>query len=177
MTPERRPPLVVLDAAGGEELDAAAERLRSAGWRITDDLRNPPLDLTRTVVRGIVDGPDAAEAAVLVAAWGGGVLLGFGTLDAEVRHRLLDDLDRIGEVERWSVSVAPDGGNGTDDGEGIRLLDLLAAGRTLGQAARELHLSRRTADRRLAAARAALGADSTTAAIAALARMRARRRS
>jgi DNA-binding CsgD family transcriptional regulator len=47
------------------------------------------------------------------------------------------------------------------------LMDLLAAGSTLGAAADALHLSRRSADRRLAAARAKLGADATGSAIAA----------
>jgi DNA-binding NarL/FixJ family response regulator len=46
------------------------------------------------------------------------------------------------------------------------LISHIAAGATLGQAAHALHLSRRTADRRLAQARRALGVDRTVAAIA-----------
>jgi DNA-binding NarL/FixJ family response regulator len=45
------------------------------------------------------------------------------------------------------------------------LLGQLLGGATLGQAARALHLSRRTADRRLAAARAALEARTTAEAL------------
>lgn len=46
------------------------------------------------------------------------------------------------------------------------LITRIAAGDTLGQAAHALHLSRRTADRRLAQARRALGVDRTVTAIA-----------
>lgn len=46
------------------------------------------------------------------------------------------------------------------------LITRIAAGDTLGQAAHALHLSRRTADRRLAQARRALGVERTVAAIA-----------
>jgi DNA-binding CsgD family transcriptional regulator len=52
------------------------------------------------------------------------------------------------------------------DDDGRAILAPLAVGRTLGAIARELHLSRRTADRRLAEARAALGAERTTQAVA-----------
>ncbi len=45
------------------------------------------------------------------------------------------------------------------------MLDLLAAGRTLGEAAGQLHLARRSADRRLAAARTRLGVATTSAAV------------
>jgi DNA-binding CsgD family transcriptional regulator len=46
-----------------------------------------------------------------------------------------------------------------------RLLELLADGRSVGQAARELGISRRTADRRLRAIRARLGVATTTEAV------------
>jgi DNA-binding CsgD family transcriptional regulator len=52
------------------------------------------------------------------------------------------------------------------DDDGRAILARLAVGRTLGAIAHELHLSRRTADRRLAEARAALGAERTTQAVA-----------
>lgn len=166
-----RPPLIVVDAA--DRLDATADRLRSDGWRIADDLRAPPLDLARTVVRGVIDRPELVEAAVLVAAWGGGLLVAVDGLAEHARHRLLDDLGRIGPVDRSSAAVPL----ATDPAEndGLRLLELIAEGRSLGEAARELSLSRRTADRRLAAARGALGVESTTAAIAALSRRRSPR--
>jgi DNA-binding CsgD family transcriptional regulator len=46
-----------------------------------------------------------------------------------------------------------------------RLLELLADGQALGEAAETLHVSRRTADRRLAAAREKLGVHSTAEAV------------
>jgi DNA-binding CsgD family transcriptional regulator len=48
-----------------------------------------------------------------------------------------------------------------------RLLDRLAGGKTLGDAGTELHLSRRTADRRLASAREKLGVGTTAEAVVA----------
>ena len=56
-----------------------------------------------------------------------------------------------------------------------RVLELLAEGMTVGKAARRLCISRRTADRRLAEARIALGARTTTEAVARLFRLRAGR--
>ena len=50
-------------------------------------------------------------------------------------------------------------------GEERRLLELLAGGHALGEAAETLHLSRRTCDRRLAAARGKLGVRTTAEAV------------
>jgi DNA-binding NarL/FixJ family response regulator len=52
------------------------------------------------------------------------------------------------------------------DPEARAILGLLAEGHSLGEAAHLLGLARRTADRRLLAARRALGVDRTTEAIA-----------
>jgi DNA-binding NarL/FixJ family response regulator len=49
---------------------------------------------------------------------------------------------------------------------------LLAEGKALGRAAEELHLSCRTADRRLASARDKLGVATTAEAVVAYARMK-----
>lgn len=58
-------------------------------------------------------------------------------------------------------------GSPTDIGPEARaLIGRIAAGDTLGEAAHALHLSRRTADRRLAHARRALGVERTVVAIA-----------
>jgi DNA-binding NarL/FixJ family response regulator len=55
--------------------------------------------------------------------------------------------------------------NSTLDEEQRRLLALLACGFSVPEAARRLHLSRRTAERRLAEARAALGATTNAEAV------------
>ncbi len=59
---------------------------------------------------------------------------------------------------------------GVLSGEQRELLRLVAAGLPLGEAARRLNLSRRTADRRLSAARRALGVGTTTEAVLAVVR-------
>ena len=53
----------------------------------------------------------------------------------------------------------------TIDADGTGLLALLAKGRSLSEAAAALYLSRRTADRRLAAARIVLGVATTVEAL------------
>ena len=57
-----------------------------------------------------------------------------------------------------------------------RVLTLLRDGLAVGEAAQELHISRRTADRRLAAARTKLGVGTTAEAVAPSARAKARAR-
>lgn len=71
-----------------------------------------------------------------------------------------------------AIAAAP-GDPGTPDmhDDARSILRRIAAGRTLGATARELGLSRRTADRRLADARSALGAERTTEAVARASRL------
>jgi DNA-binding NarL/FixJ family response regulator len=106
-----------------------------------------------------------AEAAVLAAVQGASVTAyvdGPGPL-ADLLHA---DLRRLGSVEvlRGSLGeppIEPDAAADLDP-QVQALLDLMVDGATLGDAARALHLSRRTADRRLALARRALGVSTTT---------------
>ena len=73
------------------------------------------------------------------------------------------------------VSTAPATGTLTDlDPQVQSLLRLMVDGATLGDAARALHLSRRTADRRIAEARRVLGVRSTTEALVTVAAARHR---
>jgi DNA-binding NarL/FixJ family response regulator len=97
---------------------------------------------------------------VLAAVAGAGLIVRV-TASREVTDRLLDDLRRLGEVEHrigesHHVQLTSD--------QRV-LLDLLANGVTLGEAARRLNLSRRTADRRIAEARLALGVRTTAEAV------------
>lgn len=69
-------------------------------------------------------------------------------------HASNGDRERRGSARRSVISE-----------QEAALLRLLLTGMTLGETARTLHLSRRTADRRLASARRALGADNTTQAL------------
>lgn len=155
-----RPPIIVLEVVTSKELEEAATSLRDAGYRLVEQLDEVPLRPKRVVCRAVIaDAPDAA-AAVLAASWGAGLLIGIGGLDPALRERLLDDLGRIGPLTR----AAPGSGK-TLHPQAAQLLDLLEAGHTLGAAARRAFLSRRTADRRLAEARGALGARTTAEAI------------
>lgn len=159
MTPGR-PPLIVLDVGTWEDLAGPAEVLRGRGWDVVDRLDNPPLRVERLVCRALITDSATAQAAVLAASWGAGLLIGIGGVDQSIRERLIDDLERISPLQR---RVAP--ADLELHPEAARLLDRLAAGQTLGEAAREAHLSRRTADRRLAEARRSLGVASTAEAI------------
>ena len=83
--------------------------------------------------------------------------------DRATIDRLVDDLRRLGPVEHRIVAEEP---AQAIDPEGRAILALLAEGLTLGQAAAHLGVPRRTADRRLAAARRALGTERTAEALA-----------
>ena len=153
-------PLIVLDVASDADLAATARTLARAGWRLHHGFGDLPLSTVGLVCRGVVFSDDEAVAAVLAATWGAGLLVAAGEAPDETRERLIDDLARIGGVTRDSPpmpALHPDA---------ERLLELLAAGSSLAAAAKASHLSRRTADRRLAEARRALAAGSTSEAIA-----------
>lgn len=106
---------------------------------------------------------DADAVLALRAAVAGASLVIVARATRETIDRLVDDLRRLGPVEHVTADVpAPP----TVDVQQRRLLRMLAEGWTLGEAATELGLARRTADRRLDAARRALGADRTADALA-----------
>lgn len=156
-----RLPLIVIEGAAGVA-DHEKARLRAAGFEVVEGFRSAA-PRGRPVVRtGAVTG--ASESAdALLAAIGGAGLLVEATADRATIDRLVDDLRRLGRVDhRVGVVVqAP-----ALDPDGRALLALLAEGLTLGEAAEQLGLPRRTADRRLAAARRALGATRTAEALA-----------
>ena len=103
---------------------------------------------------------DDAMVAVLAAISGAGLVVDATAPRAVIDH-LYDDLRALDEVDH-RVGPAPASALSRDQ---RLLLAELMAGRTLGEAAARLHLSRRTADRRLAAARTVLGAGSTPEAL------------
>jgi DNA-binding CsgD family transcriptional regulator len=103
---------------------------------------------------------------VLAAVSGAGLVVD-AVAPRDVIDRLCDDLRRIGAVDhRIGASDHPALG-----AQERALLAELLAGASLGEAARRLHMSRRTADRRLAAARSALGCATTAAALRAASRL------
>jgi DNA-binding NarL/FixJ family response regulator len=118
--------------------------------------------LTRPAVRhGVVASEADAAAAVLAAIAGYGLIVEL-RVDGVVRDRLLDDLRHAGPLEVRTVGATPP----DLDDESLALLRAIAAGETLGDAADQLGISRRTADRRLATIRETLGVQRTVEAVA-----------
>jgi DNA-binding NarL/FixJ family response regulator len=157
-----RPPFVVLDAASEEALARAVAWVAADGYRTRAGFGQVPLNAERLVCHGIVRTPEDAGEALLAATWGVGLVVGVAAGSA-TRDALVADLERIGPVLR----SLPEERRGRLGDEEDALLGLLAAGMSLGDAARRLHLSRRTADRRLARARRSLGVTTTAEALVA----------
>ncbi len=121
--------------------------------------------------RQVVVADDADAVAALRLALDGNTLLIHAIAARPILDRLYDDLRRLGGIDvRTAESIAPAAQRlGAEE---LALLERLAAGLTLRAAATELSLSLRTADRRLAGARAKLGVSTTGAAVSAMARAR-----
>ena len=151
-------PLVVL--AGEAALDRVEAELREQGWTVRRGWEAPEGE-RRRVCAGVVADEEDARAALLAAARGAGVIAHV-TASRDVLERFFEDLRHCGPVEY----VQGDPSIGPVSEEQRRLLELLRSGVSLGEAAERLHISRRTADRRLAAARTALGVKTTAEAIA-----------
>ncbi|HEY8301731.1 MAG TPA: hypothetical protein VIG48_07520 [Jatrophihabitans sp.] len=144
-----------------ENAEAGAARGIAAGFGapLVDGWDGPaPPGAVR--VGAVIDAADAARA--VLAAVRGCDLVVLGAGERAVIDQLCDDLRRLGALDH----VVGDGSEApvlsTEERE---LLAHLVAGASLGGAARALHMSRRTADRRLAAARRALGARTTSEAV------------
>lgn len=154
--------------------EAAARELHERGWSVLDGWRLPEepwsLAAARVACTGAVPDAEAARAVVLAAARGAAVV---ALVDIAREHAcaLFDDLRRLGAVE-LRTSDSPLGDVLGLDPEQAALLRLLASGATVAEASRMLFLSRRSAHRRLAAARRVLGVRSNDAAVVAFARAR-----
>lgn len=154
-------PLVVAesDAAAG----SAVVELRREGWTPVDSAVLPaePWDLSdrRLLVFGRIGSPAERAAVLLAGARGAGVVV-VAPRDGRDLAAFVDELARLGPVE-----LVRDAPAHALTGDQRRLLELLADGETLGEAARRLSLSRRTAHRRVADARALLGVRTTAEAV------------
>lgn len=148
------PQFIVLEQADAAAVDAALAELTADGAEVVRGWR-PPRDGVVVCV-GRVETVQDAGAAVLAAVRSARLVLD-AIAPREVIDQLCDDLRRLGTLDhRIGPSSRP-----VLSAEERALLAQLLTGATLGQAARALHLSRRTADRRLASARMTLGAGST----------------
>ncbi len=154
-------PLIVLEGRAGAAEEAAAG-FRAAGWEIVAGLRTPAPRGRRIVRTGVVADLAGAADAILAVLDGAGLIVD-ASADRDVIDRFVDDLRRVGPVEHRDATADRQPSALEDDARS--LLALLADGYSLGEAAAELGLSRRTADRRLAAIRSALGADRTAEAL------------
>jgi DNA-binding NarL/FixJ family response regulator len=156
-----RPIVVIEDPERmSSRVAAAMDAVRDAGWTVVPSWAAPRPGERRVCTGTVVDADDARQALLAVLA-GAGLVVSV-TADRPTVDRFLDDLRRLGPIDHLTP--------GTDwparlNVEQRALLDLLADGLTLGEAAHNLGLSRRTADRRLAGARRVLGVATTAEAI------------
>lgn len=156
-------PLHVVGAAGDAE--ALVRRCASAGWSAHRGfaLLEPAWDLAerRLVCHGTVADEHTAAQAVLAAARGAGIV---AVASGPLALTLASDLRRVGPL-----GLTPGKAEATDgldlDTEQRALLARLAAGSTIAAAAEAEFVSLRTANRRIAAARQALGVKTTREAV------------
>jgi hypothetical protein len=158
----------------GTDADTVLRRLVRDGWSIREGfaLPDPSWDVTgaRLILHGRITDRDTLQLAVLAAARGAGIVA-ICDLEAPIGRALIDDLSRLGPVHH---GVAAETGDTVADlvPEQRALLDRLAAGDTIAAAAAAEYLSLRTANRRIAEARAMFGVRTTREAVLAYLRQR-----
>ncbi len=170
-------PLYVVPS--GAEATTVLRRLAKGGWQtrsgfaVTDT--GWDVSAGKVVRYGRVSDSDTAALAVLAAARGAGVVC---VCDPSSPHGLAlsADLARIGPV---GTDPAPEAESASNDGlavtaEQAALLARLAEGETIASAAEAEYLSLRTANRRIASARKALGVSTTREAVLAFMKHRGR---
>lgn len=174
------------------DLDGPAAELVRRGWRLHDGLEpaDEPWDLgpARLVAVGRVADEAGARAALLCAVRGAGLVVGMDPAPqwavgfrADLQRLVPGDpvgpvgavgpVGPVGAVGQVAPPASPAGPLSSDQRD---LLDLLADGHSIAQAARLRYLSLRTANRRVAEAREALGVATTREAVLAYVRLRGR---
>jgi DNA-binding CsgD family transcriptional regulator len=158
------PPLIVVSGsagAAGGTVRALLTRTRAAGWTIVRGWA-APMRRDRVVCTGHVSSADDARRALLAAIGGAGLVI-VERLDPETLDRFLDDLRRLGQVRHLSLDGTPI----VLSSQQRELLTLIGEGLTVSEAATELGLTTRTAERRIESARRILGVRSTAEAVVA----------
>jgi DNA-binding CsgD family transcriptional regulator len=158
--------LVLLDP--GVDLLAIRRRYQDQGWSAQTrwELPTEPWDCTasRVVCVGAAETTSDGARAVWAAVRGAGVAVAVD-VHTSLGAALVADLSALGDVSiEDGAADTPDLGL---DVEQSAVLRLLAEGCSIPQVAEQLFLSTRTTERRLAAARKALGVRSTAQAIVA----------
>lgn len=160
--------------ATGGDADVVLRRLTREGWTAREGfaLTDTGWDVTesRLVLHGRVADQETLQLVVLAAARGAAIVAICDTT-TPVGRALVDDLSRLGPVRH---------GPSADHGDPIAelvpeqraLLERLAAGDTIAAAAAAEFLSLRTANRRIAEARALFGVRTTREAVLAYLRRR-----
>lgn len=151
---------VVLEAAAHADFQRACADLTARGLTITPAFEGAAPGLA---CAGQVTDRRTAQQAVL-AALAGAELVVLASAPREVIDMLCEDLRRLGTLDH-RLTRQPPAEPALPPAERA-LIERLLAGDSLGAAAKALHLSRRTADRRLASARRTLGAATTAEALA-----------
>ncbi|MFI6761374.1 LuxR family transcriptional regulator [Micromonospora sp. NPDC050417] len=153
-------------------------RLARSGWSTREGFALPDggwdLRSARLVLFGRVPDLDTARLVLLAAARGAGVVA-IADPDTDAGRALLADLDRLGPVHRDADSGPDPAGAAVSTPlvpEQRALLERLANGETIAAAAAAEFLSLRTANRRIAQAREALGVRTTREAVLAYLRQR-----
>ena len=166
----REPEAFASVVRGADALAAAELRLRRDAWVTRHGWQLPEQPWshrgTKVVCLGAVtDEPTAADALVACAR-AAGVVVDVGSCPDELLGPLLDDLGRLALAPVPGRTPPPERLPLTP--EQRALLELVARGASVPEAAEELFLSHRTAERRMAGIRKALGVPSTAAAVALL---------
>ena len=162
--------------SSGSDADTVLRRLVRDGWAVREGfaLPDPAWDVTgtRLVLHGRITDQDTLQLAVLAAARGAGIVAVCDT-ETPIGRALVDDLSRLGPVQH-GVAGQPGARNAVAElvPEQRALLDRLAAGDTIAAAAAAEFLSLRTANRRIAEARALFGVRTTREAVLAYLRHR-----
>jgi hypothetical protein len=157
------------------DADTVLRRLRRDGWTAREGFALPDrawdVAPAKLVLYGRVANQETLQLAVLAAARGAGIVA-IADAGTPVGRALVDDLSRLGPVRHGTA--AGDTGDALAElvPEQRALLDRLAAGDTIAAAAAAEFLSLRTANRRIAEARALFGVRTTREAVLAYLRQR-----
>lgn len=158
-----------------EQFEQAIGDMADVGWLVQPGWRMPDASgpapdpaASGLALSGAVSERSGAEAAVGVAITGIGLVV-HGLAERRILDTLCGDLGHLGALDHRVafevVALSP---------EDRRLLGLLLGGASVGTIAEELFLSRRSADRRIAALKSRFGVGSVGEALAAYAARLAR---
>lgn len=168
-------PLIVIEHEDDDLFRSTVAEVVAAGWNRLEGFDLGPegweVSARQVVCTGFIEEPADVSAALLSVARGAG-LVAVLRCDASTRRSFLHDLRRVGLIElRNEEELSP---ILKLSEEQLELIEYLATGSTVGQAATRINRSRRTADRLLASAREELNVKTNAEAVTLLRRRLAR---